>query len=292
MTAFLTVDSIAAATPDGRPLFHNLTLSFGRERTGLVGRNGAGKSTLLRVIAGESDVTAGTLTRAGTLGLLRQEWPDSVRSVADALGVTPDLARLRRLDGGEGGLDDAASADWSLEPRIDAALADIGLPALRLDRAFSSLSGGERTRVAIARLILEDADLLLLDEPTNNLDENGRRLIADLIARRRGGAIVASHDRSLLDRMDRIVELSPVGVVVFGGGWSAFHQAREAERERADAALDRALEAYCQTELAVQRAKEKRARRDKMGRAARTTGSQSTLILNAGRERAEHSAGR
>ncbi len=292
MTAFLTVDSIAAATPDGRPLFENLTLSFSRERTGLVGRNGAGKSTLLRLIAGEGEAAAGTVTRAGTLGVLRQDWPDSVRSVADALGVTADLARLRRLESGRGDLDDAASADWSLEPRLYAALADTGLPALRLDREFASLSGGERTRIAIARLILEDADLLLLDEPTNNLDEDGRRLIADLIARWRGGSVVASHDRSLLDRMDRIVELSPIGVVVFGGGWSSFHQAREAERARTDAALDRAREACRQTELAVQHAKEKKARRDKAGRAARMTGSQSTLILNSERERAEHSAGR
>jgi ATPase subunit of ABC transporter with duplicated ATPase domains len=292
MTAFLTLNSVAAAAADGRPLFQDLTLSFGRERTGLVGRNGAGKSTLLRLIAGEGEATAGDISLAGTVGVLRQHWPNSIRSVADALGITADVERLRRLESGTGDLDDATGADWTLDQRIDAALADVGLASTALDRAFASLSGGERTRIAIARLLLEEADLLLLDEPTNNLDADGRRAIADLIAHWRGGAIVASHDRTLLERMDRIVELSPVGVSVFGGGWSAFHAAREAERARADAALARAHEALRRTAQSAQRAREKKARRDKAGRAARGTGSQSKLLLDAKQERAEQTAAR
>jgi ATPase subunit of ABC transporter with duplicated ATPase domains len=114
MSAFLVLDSISLVTPDGRPLFNGLTLALGRERTGLVGRNGCGKSTLLRLIAGEIEPASGSLQRIGSIGMLAQLADDRL-SVAEALGVDADLARLQRLERGEGSLDDAAEADWTLE---------------------------------------------------------------------------------------------------------------------------------------------------------------------------------
>jgi ATPase subunit of ABC transporter with duplicated ATPase domains len=86
MTALLRLDSISLTTPDGRPLFGGLTLALGPERTGLVGRNGCGKSTLLRVIAGECEPAAGSVQRAGSIGMLAQLADDTL-SVAEALGI-------------------------------------------------------------------------------------------------------------------------------------------------------------------------------------------------------------
>ena len=97
MPAFLVLDSISLATPDGRPLFDGLTLALGRERTGLVGRNGCGKSTLLRLIAGEIEPAGGSLQRIGSIGMLAQ-LADERLTVDEALGVAGDLARLRRLE--------------------------------------------------------------------------------------------------------------------------------------------------------------------------------------------------
>src|SRR5882757_9920192 len=150
MPAFVILDSISLATPDGYPLFDGLTLALGRERTGLVGRNGSGKSTLLRLIAGESEPSGGSVQRIGSIGMLAQ-LADDRQTIAQALGVVDDLARLRRLERGEGSLDDAAEADWTLEARLQTALIETGLPAMPLDRLVASLSGGERTRVALAR---------------------------------------------------------------------------------------------------------------------------------------------
>src|SRR5882757_9047831 len=133
MSAFLILDSISLATPDGRQLFDGLTLALGRERTGLVGRNGSGKSTLLRLIAGEAEPSSGSVQRIGSIGMLAQ-LADDRQTVAQALGVADDLARLRRLEHGEGSLDDAIDADWTLEARVHAALVDTGLPAISLDR--------------------------------------------------------------------------------------------------------------------------------------------------------------
>ncbi len=291
MTAFLILDSISLATPDGRPLFDGLTLAIGRERTGLVGRNGCGKSTLLRLIAGEIEPGGGSVHRAGSIGMLTQLADDRL-TVAQALGVADDLTRLRRLESGDGSLDDAAEADWTLKIRMDAALAETGLRALPPDRPLASLSGGERTRVALARLLIEAPDVLLLDEPTNNLDADGREAVAQLLERWRGGVIVASHDRALLERVDRIVELTPVGVTVFGGAWPAFAEARDAARARTEAELDRASDALRNAERAIQKAKEKKARRDKGGREWRAKGIEDKMFMDREKQRAENSGAR
>jgi ATPase subunit of ABC transporter with duplicated ATPase domains len=291
MSAFLVLDSISLVTPDGRPLFDRLTLAIARERTGLVGRNGCGKSTLLRLVAGEIEPAGGSLQRLGSIGMLAQLADDRL-TVSEALGVARDLARLRRLERGEGSLDDAAEADWTLDARIQSALVETGLPSLPLDRPIASLSGGERTRVALARLLIEAPDVLLLDEPTNNLDAGGRQAVAQLLERWQGGVMVASHDRALLERVDRIVELTSIGVTIFGGAWGAFADARDAARARAEADLGRASDALRNTERALQRAREKKARRDKAGRAWRAKGIEDKMFMDREKERAENSAAR
>jgi ATPase subunit of ABC transporter with duplicated ATPase domains len=291
MAAFLILDSISLATPDGRSLFDGLTFALGRERIGVVGRNGCGKSTLLRLVAGDIEPSGGSLQRIGRIGMLAQ-LVDERLAAGEALGVADELARLHRIEGGEGSLDDAADADWTLPARIQAALIDAGLPSLPLHRPMISLSGGERTRVALARLLIEAPDVLLLDEPTNNLDADGRRAVAQLLERWQGGILVASHDRALLERVDRIIELTPVGVAMFGGAWPAFAEAREAARDRAEADLDHAADALRNTERTLQKAREKKSRRDKAGRAWRAKGIEDKMFMDREKERAENSAAR
>ncbi|MBS0332255.1 MAG: ABC-F family ATP-binding cassette domain-containing protein, partial [Proteobacteria bacterium] len=230
-TAFVTLDGLSAAAPDGRPLFQDLTLAFGAERTGLVGRNGVGKTTLLRLILGEAQPAAGRLAVRGRVGVLRQTLAaEASASVAGLLGVEPALARLARIEAGRGGEADLTDADWTLPSRMDEALAQVGLDGLDLARPLASLSGGQATRVALAALLVAQPDLILLDEPTNNLDAEARALVAEVLRRWKGGAIVVSHDRALLRQMDRIVELSTLGATVYGGGYDLY-EARKADAE-------------------------------------------------------------
>jgi ATPase subunit of ABC transporter with duplicated ATPase domains len=292
MLSFLTLASLSLATPDGRPLFSDLTFSFGRQRTGLVGRNGCGKSTLLRAMAGEVEPAAGSIARTGSVALLRQDWPDDTISIAAAMEVAGPLALLRRIEAGEGDASDFAAADWTLDERIAAALAEVGLPRLDLYRPLASLSGGQRTRIAIARAVIAAPDLLLLDEPTNNLDADGRAAIAALIAGWKGGVVVASHDRAVLEMMDRIVELSPIGCRSVEGGWSDFVAVRDADRERATQALDRAETGLHQVKRGAQEQREKKARRDKAGRAMGASGSLPRIVAGAWKERAEGTGAR
>ena len=291
MTCFLTLDSLSLSTPDGTPLFRDLTLSLGRERVGLVGRNGSGKSTLLHAIKGDVAPASGSIHLSGTVGMLQQSLDDR-QDLAGALGISDALACLARLEAGDGSVEDAAEADWTLPARVDQALADTGLRDFPLDTPIATLSGGERMRVALARQLLEAPDVLLLDEPTNNLDTDGRQAVLELMRTWPGGLLIASHDRDLLEQVDRIVELSPVGITVFSGGWTDFATAREAARQAAEAGLIRANDDLRRTRKNSQKAKEQQDRRDKAGRAARAKGDAPKMLLDKRQERAEATRGR
>ena len=287
-SGFATLSGVAARTPDGSPLFENLTLAFGRERTGIVGRNGSGKTRLLRLIAGLDRPSRGDVSRAGRIGWLAQRGdPRPGETVADTLGVTTGLARLERILAGEGAASDLAEADWTLEARLSVALADVGLAKLDTKRRTASLSGGEQTRVRLAALLLSAPDLLVLDEPTNHLDSKGRAAIRDLLDRWKGGAVVVSHDRALLRRMDRIVELSELGVEVTGGGYDLYVARRAEARASAERQLETAERGLNAARRDGQRALERKDRRDKAGRAFAARGSEPKILLGARAERAQ-----
>ncbi len=292
-SAFVTLDSVAARTPDGHTLFDNLSLAFGRERTGVVGRNGAGKTTLLRILAGLAEPSQGAVARVASVGWLPQAAvPGPRETAAETLGVAEILAVLKRVLAGEGDAADLVEADWTLEERLAQVLAELGLAGLALDRLTASLSGGERTRLRLAGLLLAQPDLLVLDEPTNHLDAEARRLVSEILGRWKGGAVVVSHDRGLLRQTDRVVELSALGAAVFGGNYDLYAERKAAERAAAERELDAAERQRAQVDREAQRALEKKARRDRAGRAFAMRRSEPKILLGAMAERAENSGGR
>lgn len=291
--SFVTLDSVAATTPDGRLLFENLNLTIGAERIGLVGRNGAGKSTLLALIAGSRAPRSGAVARTGSVGVLDQfpSLSGEIR-VADLLGVGLAWDRLSRIERGEGDDADLSDADWTLPARLDQALSDVGLTGLDVERPASSLSGGQATRVGLARLLLAAPDVLLLDEPTNNLDAEARGAVARLLARWRGGAVVVSHDRALLRDMDRIVELSSLGARSYGGGYDLYVERKALEAEAAQRDLDHAEREVRRVSREAQVAQERKARRDAAGRRFADRGGTPKILLGAMAERAQNSGAR
>jgi ATPase subunit of ABC transporter with duplicated ATPase domains len=288
--SFVTLDSVTAATPDGRLLFENLNLTIGAERIGLVGRNGAGKSTLLSLIAGGRAPRSGTIARTGAIGVLEQlpNLSEQTRLV-DLLGAGAAWDRLSRIERGEGDDADLADADWTLPSRLDQALDDVGLAGLSVERPAASLSGGQSTRVGLARLLLAAPDVLLLDEPTNNLDAEARAVVARLLTRWRGGAVVVSHDRALLRDMDRIVELSSLGVRSYGGGYDLYVERKAREAEAAQRELGHAEREVRRVAREAQLARERKARRDAAGRRFADRGGTPKILLGAMAERAETS---
>jgi len=289
----LSIHDLSCRLPDGRTLFSGLDLAFGRERTGLVGRNGAGKSSLLAILAGALPPSSGTVHCDGRVALMRQ-MADTAEgeTVADLMGATAALRLLARIEAGAADADEIANADWSLEARLDKALAEAGLAGIAPSRPLATLSGGQRTRAALAALAFVEPDLILMDEPSNNLDAEGRAMLNAFLDGWKGGAVVASHDRALLRRMDRIVELSPRGARVDSGGFDAYRERRAAEEQAAAQALDAAERGARQAARAAQQARERQARRDGVARRGRATSSDPKILLDARQERAEATAGR
>jgi ATPase subunit of ABC transporter with duplicated ATPase domains len=291
MSPFVSLSSLSWSTPDGRPLFSHLNLTFGSERTGIVGRNGTGKSVLLRLISGDLLPTPGQTQVSGAIAMMRQDAikrPDD--TIADLFGVRSALDLLDRAEAGLADADELVDADWTLPARIEAALLRCGLSA-GPQTPLVTLSGGQRSRAALAASILAEPNFLLLDEPTNNLDRAGRRAVIDLIRGWTGGAIIASHDRELLEEMDAIVELTSLGATRYGGNYSAFRQRKDAELDAAARDLAHAEKTRSDAARRAQQATERKARQDSAGHRARAKGDKPKILMDAARGRAEASGG-
>ncbi|HEY7590363.1 MAG TPA: ABC-F family ATP-binding cassette domain-containing protein [Candidatus Limnocylindrales bacterium] len=219
------------------------------DRIGLVGPNGAGKTTLLRIAAGLDEPDAGSVHRKRglSLGLLAQEAhldatfmaAGDLRSAVrqGAAHVDRIAAELRAYEL-DGRVTEAAYADlqhrfdalggYTVDQRVDETLSGLGFARSDWGRPPSTLSGGEQTRAALARLVVADPDLLMLDEPTNHLDIDALEWLEERLRRRTGALVVASHDRAFLDAtVARIWELRDRRLTAFRGDYSAYHRQRE-----------------------------------------------------------------
>ncbi len=291
MSASVTISRLSYTGPDGQSLFSNLDVSFGPGRTGLVGRNGVGKTTLLRLISGELLPASGTVSVSGKLGVLRQQvQPGPGETIADLFGVRAGLELLARALAGAADADELAEADWTLEARLDEALARLGLAA-NADTLLSTLSGGQRTRAALAALVFGAPDIILLDEPTNNLDAAGRDAVAMMLVGWRGAAIVISHDRQLLEAMDNIVELTGLGATSYGGNWSHYRERKALELAAVQHDLDVAERQVRDAARAAQELREKQDRRDAGGRTKAAKGDMPKILMGGLKRRAEETSG-
>lgn len=291
MPAFITLSNLSWSAPDGRPLFSCLDLSFGADRTGLVGRNGVGKTTLLKLISGELQPLSGTIALCGRLGVLRQRVQvEAEETVGDLFGVTEALAVIRRAEVGEATAEELASADWMLEARIASALDRAGIDA-EPETRLVALSRGQRTRAGLAALIFSEPDFLILDEPTNNLDRDGRQAVIELLANWRAGAIVVSHDRELLEIMDAIVELTSLEATRYGGNWSQYQERKALELAAVQHDLADAEKRVAEVARSAQATAERQARRDRIGRKKAARGDMPRIVAGGLKERSEATGG-
>jgi ATPase subunit of ABC transporter with duplicated ATPase domains len=287
----ISVSHLSWFTPDGNAVFSDLNLDFGRERTGLIGRNGVGKSTLLKLLTGALRPVRGTICVNGTIGTLRQlvqVAPDE--TVADLLGATRALAVLRKAEAGGATIDELAAADWTIETRMAEALAEVGLD-IPADTLLAHLSGGQRTRAALAGAILHRPDFLILDEPTNDLDRDGRAAVRALLQKWRSGAIVVSHDPELLEEMDAIIELTTLGASRYGGNWSHYRKRKAIELAAAGHDLAAAERQMAEVARKTQLTAERKQRRDAAGSRKAARGDMPRILIGMRRDRAEKSGG-
>lgn len=293
--AFITCSNLSFSWPDGTPVFTDLSFTVGSGRTGLVAPNGAGKSTLLKLLVGEHRPSSGSATAKGVLGYLPQDLPFAGDlTVADVLGVSAVVEALRAVESGDVSEEHFTTIgqDWDVEDRARVQLDRLGLTDVELDRQLHTLSGGQVVSLGLAAQLLKRPDVLLLDEPTNNLDREARRRLADVLEEFTGCVLLVSHDRSLLDRVDRIAELSSSEVRSYGGSFTAYEEAVRAEQEAAERNVRHAEQELKREKREMQQARERAARR--AGNAARTIGSAGLpkIVAGAMKRRAQETAGK
>ncbi|MFJ4741608.1 ABC-F family ATP-binding cassette domain-containing protein [Streptomyces sp. NPDC088775] len=294
--ASLTCSALSFRWPDGTTVFDGLSLAVGRGRVGLVGTNGAGKSTLLRLLAGQLRPSQGSVTVGGSLAHLPQNITlDTTLRVDRALGIAERREALRAIESGD--VDErhfeTIGDDWDVEERALATLGSLGLGGIELDRTVGQLSGGETVLLRLAALLLERLDILLLDEPTNNLDAFARRRLYEAVDSWRSGIlVVVSHDRELLERVDRIAELRTGSVNWYGGGWSAYQEAVAAEQESAGRTLRAAEADLRRQKRELEETQVKLARRQRNGRRIEAEGGLPKILAGRRKRSAQESAGK
>jgi energy-dependent translational throttle protein EttA len=258
-----TMHRLSRVHPPDKEVLKDITLAFfPGAKIGVLGPNGAGKSTLLRIMAGVDTEFRGDaqLAPGASVGLLEQEPAlDESKDVRGNVedGVAETRALLDRFNELSANYSDETADEFArLQERIDAADAwnldtavDTAMDALRLppgDADVTTLSGGERRRVALCRLLLRQPDLLLLDEPTNHLDAESVAWLERHLAEYAGTIVAVTHDRYFLDNVAGwILELDRGRGIPFKGnysGWLEQKQARLAQEERADVARRKTIE--------------------------------------------------
>lgn len=283
------------AWPDGTPVFDGFQLAVGPGRTGLIGLNGSGKSTLLRLLAGELTPTGGRVTTAGEIGYLPQNLTLATgMRVDEALGIDRVRAALHAIEAGDTREEHftAVGDDWDVEERARAALGQLGLDAVGLDRTIGELSGGESVLLRLAALLLRRPDVLLLDEPTNNLDRQARRRLYDAVAAWPGVMVVVSHDRELLDRVDQIADLRDGEVSWYGGNFSAYEEALAVEQEAAERMVRTAEADVQRQKRELSDAHVKLARRQRFAQKSYENKRVPKIVANGRRSEAQVSAGK
>src|SRR5437899_7617991 len=224
------------------------------DKVGLVGRNGAGKTSLLKVLAAEDEAAGGLVLRRGTLGYVPQNPRPRAEAAHTALshilsgrGLDQAAARLSELhqvlehDHSIASIEKYSEAEeryrldggYSSESEARRIVSGLGLRLDRVDLPLSVLSGGERRRIELARVLFADADLLMLDEPTNHLDTDAKTWLMDFLRDYRGAVIVVSHDLVLLDSsITRVLHLDGGRMVEYRGTYSQYQQARALQEKR------------------------------------------------------------
>jgi ATPase subunit of ABC transporter with duplicated ATPase domains len=246
----------------GRRLLEDASFTImPKDKVGLVGRNGAGKTSLFRVLGGSEEPVAGKILRKGGFGYLPQDpriagvldGRTAVTHVLSGRGIDDDIVRLEKLRiGMEEGADAQNIARYSraeeefrlkggyqAESEARSLAAGLGLGADRLDLPLGVLSGGERRRVELARILFAGSDSLLLDEPTNHLDLDAKNWLLGFLRSYRGALLVISHDLELLDEaitrvlhLDRSAEDAVGHLVEYKGTYSQYVTARAADEVR------------------------------------------------------------
>ena len=292
----LLLQNVAYAHPDKQLLFENINFTLlAGQKTALIGNNGTGKSTLLKLMAGQIQPSSGYITAQTQTYYIPQVFDQfNHLSVADALQAGPKITALRNILDGDVSeknltiLDD----DWNITERCRIALDDWQLQTISTDHPFALLSGGQKMRVFLAGIQLNEPGIVLLDEPTNHLDAAGRNLLYNYIEQSKNSIVVVSHDRTLLNLMPTITELSRGSIKIYGGNYDFYVTQKSIEENAMSQQLESKEKALRKAREAEREIIERQQKLDARGKKKQEKAGLPTIMMNTYRNTAEGSSAR
>ncbi|QBA22764.1 ABC-F family ATP-binding cassette domain-containing protein [Chryseobacterium indologenes] len=287
----ILLQNISFGFPGGNLLFNHINVTIqAHTRSALLGSNGMGKSTLLKIIADEILPSEGSVNIQGDIFYVPQMFGNCNHlTIAECLKIDQKLYALQKITNGE--VDEiyfeTLNDDWDIEDRCKQALEYWGLGNFELTQKLEGLSGGQKTKVFLAGIQINQPDIIVLDEPTNHLDREGRKLLYDLIDKTDSTVVIVSHDRTLLNLVDTIFELSNQGIATYGGNYDFYAEQKEVEEE----ALQNDIHSK---ERALKKAKEKeretlerKQKLDARGKGKQEKSGVARIMMNTLRNNAE-----
>ncbi|MEE6125940.1 ABC-F family ATP-binding cassette domain-containing protein [Chryseobacterium arthrosphaerae] len=287
----ILLHNISFGFPGGDLLFNHIQFTIpSHTKSALVGNNGMGKSTLLKLIADEIRPLNGNINVQGEIFYVPQMFGNfNHLTIAESLKIDHKLNALHHITSGE--VDEryfeTLNDDWDIEERSQAALQYWGLEDFELTQKLDELSGGQKIKVFLAGIQINRPDIIILDEPTNHLDLEGRQLLYELISKTDATVLIVSHDRTLLNLVDTIFELSNQGIATYGGNYDFYAGQKEVESE----ALQNDIHSK---ERALKKAKEKeretlerKQKLDARGKGKQEKSGVARIMMNTLRNNAE-----
>ena len=289
----LILQDISYQHPNRDVLFSDINLTLNsQEKIALIGNNGSGKSTLLKIIAGELQPKTGIIKSDSNVYYIPQIFGQfNNYSIAEALGIDKKLNALKEILNGSVNEEniEVLNDDWTIEDRIKEAFTYWNLPDFDFNEKLENLSGGQKTKLFLAGMMIHQPDLILMDEPTNHLDLTSRNLLYDFINSTSKSLLIVSHDRVLLNLLDKTCELSKNGISVYGGNYDFYSEQKKIEQN----ALEQNIE---NREKELKKAKEKERQTierqnklDARGRGKQEKSGVSRIMMNTLRNKAENS---
>lgn len=292
----LMIHGVTYVHPNGDVLFSNIDLAINKhDKIALIGNNGSGKSTLLHIITQTLIPVSGSVRATSKPYLVPQVFGQfNEYTVAQALGINDKINALKEILNGNVTEFNMAliGNDWAIEERCKEAFAYWKIGDVDPDQKMGTLSGGQKTKVFLAGIHIHNPEMVLLDEPTNHLDASGRHLLYAYIRQTKSALLVVSHDRTLLNLLDQVCELSKQGMRFYGGNYDFYAAQKQEEYD----ALKQDVKAM---EKEIRKAKEteketieRKQKLDARGKKKQEKAGLPTISMNTLRNNAEKSASR
>ncbi|AYN01749.1 ABC-F family ATP-binding cassette domain-containing protein [Chryseobacterium sp. 3008163] len=287
----LFLQNISFGFPAANLLFNSINLTIPtHSKSALVGSNGTGKSTLLKIMAHEIEPLEGNVNVQGDIFYVPQMFGNfNDVTIAQCLKIDKKLEALQKITSGE--VDEIyfeiLNDDWDIEERCQSALQHWKLENLDLNQTLESLSGGQKTKVFLAGIQINQPEIILLDEPTNHLDLEGRNLLYDFIEKTNSTVVIVSHDRALLNLVDTIFELSNQGISMYGGNYDLYTEQKEIENEALQNDIHSKERALKKAREKERETLERKQKLDARGKGKQEKSGVARIMMNALRNNAE-----